>query len=107
MWLSWGGSSGGCIPPPAIFKYVFDEYYFSIISNVFDNNKLYALQARVIENVQTKCIIFSEDMHYMVLLVLLLWPCTAERKRTGLFYAQSIEGMVFIVICMGLLFIRT
>ena len=30
---------GGCIPPPAIFKRVFDEYNFSIISSLFDNNK--------------------------------------------------------------------
>ena len=26
--------------PPAIFKHVFDEYSFSIISNLSDNNKL-------------------------------------------------------------------
>ena len=37
------GGCGGCIPPPAIFKHVFDEYNFSIISNLFDNNKAYAL----------------------------------------------------------------
>ena len=35
---------GGCIPPSAIFKLVFDEYSFSIISHNF---------ARIIENVQT------------------------------------------------------
>ena len=34
---------GGCIPPPAIFKNVFDEYNFFIISNLFDYNKPYAL----------------------------------------------------------------
>ena len=36
---------GGCIPPPGIFKHVFDEYNFSIILNLFDNNKPYAKQA--------------------------------------------------------------
>ena len=33
----------GCISPSAIFKHVFDEYSFSIIMNLFDNNKPYAL----------------------------------------------------------------
>ena len=34
---------GGCIPPPsAIFKHVFDEYNFSKISYLFDNNKPFA-----------------------------------------------------------------
>ena len=32
-----------CILPPAIFKSVFDVYNFSIISNLFDSNKSYAL----------------------------------------------------------------
>ena len=32
-----------CIPPPYSFNAVFDEYNFSIISNLFDNNHLYAL----------------------------------------------------------------
>ena len=31
-----------CILPPAIFKNVFDKYNFSIISNLFDSDKLYA-----------------------------------------------------------------
>ena len=30
-------------PPPYSFNAVFDEYNFSIISNLFDNNHLYAL----------------------------------------------------------------
>ena len=35
-----GGSRGGCTSfPPATFKNFFDEYIFSIISNLFDNNK--------------------------------------------------------------------
>ena len=55
---------GGCIPPPAIFKHV-DEYSFSTISNLFDNNKPYALSTyRIIKNVQTKCIIFGETLRF-------------------------------------------
>ena len=41
-----GGSRGGCgvcIPPPAIFKHVFNEHNISIILNLFDNNKTDAL----------------------------------------------------------------
>ena len=37
-----GGSRrnvGDVYPPPAIFKYVFDEYSFSMISNLYRNNK--------------------------------------------------------------------
>ena len=34
---------GVCILPPAIFKNVIDVYNFSIISNLFDSNKPYAL----------------------------------------------------------------
>ena len=30
---------GDASSPPVIFKRVFDEYSFSIISNLFDNNK--------------------------------------------------------------------
>ena len=37
------GRCYGCIPPPAILKNVFHEYNFSIISNLFDNNKPNAL----------------------------------------------------------------
>ena len=64
-----GGSRGGvgdASPPPAIFKHAFDEYNFSIISNLFDNSKPYALsaKARIIENVQTKCIIFGETLRF-------------------------------------------
>ena len=38
-----GKSRGGCIPPLAIFNNVFSEYNFSIILNLFDNTKPYAL----------------------------------------------------------------
>ena len=42
-----GGSQGGRMrgmrPPPAIFKNIFDVYNFSIISNLFDSDKSYAL----------------------------------------------------------------
>ena len=38
-----GGGGSGCIPLPAILKNVFHEYNFSIILNLFDNNKPYAL----------------------------------------------------------------
>ena len=34
---------GICILPPAIFKIIFDAYNFSIISNLFDSYKPYAL----------------------------------------------------------------
>ena len=49
---------------PAIFKHVFDKYNFSRISNIFDDNKPYAVrpQARIIENVRTKCIIICETL---------------------------------------------
>ena len=33
------GGHGGRIPPPTILKHVFDEYNFSIVSNLFNNNK--------------------------------------------------------------------
>ena len=46
---------------PAIFKHVFDEYNFCIISNLFDNNKSYAPR-RKIKNVRTKCIIFGATL---------------------------------------------
>ena len=35
-----------CISPPAIFEHVFNEYSFSIISNLLNNNKPYALSMR-------------------------------------------------------------
>ena len=44
LWL--GADVGGGIRVftlPALFNYIFDKYNFSIISNLFDNNKLYAL----------------------------------------------------------------
>ena len=37
------GEVEGASPPPALFKHVIDEYNFSIISKLFDNNKPYAL----------------------------------------------------------------
>ena len=52
---------GDASHPPTIFKHVFDEYSSSIISNLFDNNKSYALSTRnTAENVRTKCIIFGK-----------------------------------------------
>ena len=38
-----GRGCNGCIPPAAILKNVVHEYNFSIISNLFDSNKPYAL----------------------------------------------------------------
>ena len=42
-----GGSRGVllgvCILPPAILKNVFDVYNFSVVSNLFDSDKPYAL----------------------------------------------------------------
>ena len=49
-----GGRMRGMHPQPAIFKYVFDKYNFSIISNLCDNNT-----PSIIENVRIKCIISS------------------------------------------------
>ena len=54
-----------CILPPAIFKNAFNAYNFSIISNLFDSNKPYALSTHM-ENVRTKCIIFSEALRFRV-----------------------------------------
>ena len=47
------------------FNNAFDEYDFSIISNLFDNNNSYALYRYTeIENVRKNCIIpvFGEDL---------------------------------------------
>ena len=56
---------GDTFYPPTIFKHVFDENSFFIISNLFDNNKPYALSMHsLIENVQTKCIIFGETLRF-------------------------------------------
>ena len=44
-------------PPPAIFN----EYNFSIILNLFDDNKPYALSTHN-ENVRTKCIRIGETL---------------------------------------------
>ena len=59
-----GGSKGGrdkgyVFTSHVFFNYVFDVYNFYIILNLFDNNKPYALR-RIIENVQTKSIIFGK-----------------------------------------------
>ena len=69
FWSLWqGGSDEGYASshvPPAIFKNVFDVYYFSIISNLFHSNKPYAFST-YIENVRTKCIIFGEALRIRV-----------------------------------------
>ena len=49
----------------AFFNNAFDEYNFSIISNLFDNKNSYALYRYIeIDNVRKKCIIpvFGEDL---------------------------------------------
>ena len=48
---------------PAIFKHVFDEYSFFIISNFFDNNKPSTLGTHN-RNIRTKCIIFGETLRF-------------------------------------------
>ena len=53
----------GCILPPAIFKHVFDEYNCSIILNLFDNNKPYALSTNN-QKCTNKCIIFGETLRF-------------------------------------------
>ena len=50
-------------PPLAIFKDAFDEYNFSIIFHLFDDNKPCTLSTQM-ENVQTKCIIFGETLRF-------------------------------------------
>ena len=50
----------GTHPPPAIFNYVFDVYNFSIILNLFESDKPYALSTRIIKNVRSKRIIFGK-----------------------------------------------
>ena len=44
----------------AIFKNVFDVYYFSLSLNLFDSNKPLPFIERIIENVRRKCIIFGK-----------------------------------------------
>ena len=51
------GGMSGMHPPPAIFQHVFDEYKFFIISNLFDNNKPYALSTH-----NRKC---TNKMHHI------------------------------------------
>ena len=48
-----------CISPPAIFNVVFDEYSFSIILNLFDNNDPYTLGTH-------KSKMFEQNASYMV-----------------------------------------
>ena len=57
-----------CILPPVNFKNVFNVYIFSVISNLFDRNKPFALsnKACIIENVRTKCIILGEALRIKV-----------------------------------------
>ena len=57
-----GGMWGMHLPPPAIFKHVFNEFNFSIISNLFDNNKSYALSTHNRKCVRTKCIILGATL---------------------------------------------
>ena len=64
-----GGSRGrmrGMYPPPAIFNYVFDVYYFSVISSLFDSDKLYALSTH-----DRKC---AKNMRHM-------WQRTQNRVK--------------------------
>ena len=61
-----GGRMRGMHPSTNHFqKSVFDVQArkFSIISNLFDSDKLYA---RIIENVRTKCIVFGEALRFKV-----------------------------------------
>ena len=51
------GEMWGMHPPPVNFKHVFDEHSFSIISNLFDNNKPYAPSAHNRK--------YTNKMHYM------------------------------------------
>ena len=55
-----------CILPPAIVKTAFDADNISIISNLFDSYKPYALSMRKIKNVRTKCIIFGKALRIRV-----------------------------------------
>ena len=41
-----GGDVGDASPVPAIFIYVFDDYNFSVISNLFDSNRPEALSSQ-------------------------------------------------------------
>ena len=57
------GRCGGCIPPPAIFKHVFDKCSFSITSNLFDNNKPYALSTHN-QKCTSKMHLFGETLKF-------------------------------------------
>ena len=60
-----GVGRGVCILPLAIFKNVFDIYNFSVISNLFENNKPYALGTH-----NEKC---ANKMHH-------IWRSTQIKK---------------------------
>ena len=48
-------------PPPAILN-IFNKHNFSIMSNLFDNNKPYGEGLTELETMQTKCVIFGEGL---------------------------------------------
>ena len=52
-----GSKMKSMLPPPAIFKNVFDVYNFFIISNLLDSDKPYALSAH-----NRKC---ANKMHHI------------------------------------------
>ena len=60
-WIQW--RCGGCIPPPAIFKHVFNEYNFSKISTFSIAMSLNYAQSTHNRKC-TKCIIFGETLGY-------------------------------------------
>ena len=58
-WIQEG--CGEASSPPAIFKHVFDEYSFTVILILFDNNKPYALSTHTRNQ---KCIILGETLRF-------------------------------------------
>ena len=52
----------GCIPRPSHCKNVLDKYNFSMVSNLVDYNKLYALSTHN-RKCANNCIIFGELKH--------------------------------------------
>ena len=61
-----GDRMRGMHPPPANFKNVFDVNNFSIILNLFDSDKSFTSEARIIKNVRVKCILFEEALKIRV-----------------------------------------
>ena len=55
---------GDASPSPTIFKHAFDQYNFSIILNLFDNNKPYALSTHNQKCTKTKGAIFGETLRF-------------------------------------------